>query len=360
MIFDPDSPVRPRDLGDREINRRQGQELAKALSSRAVGRRGQRRDEQTVRQQQRAEESARLLFYNELSLVANALIDAQTLLSDMSDAQTRVRKELQNAQQNAELTTVRNDVAEAAKELQDHLVDAHRNVENAQRELLGVRDEQMRIAGLEMAWRYDGSDHDYRMPDMTKVGALCRRLEAAQEAFDAAGESCAASWRELQEIGRRRTSFFHSDQSVTLRAIDAFSWRRFEQFVATLAEDDGFFITQRNGKSGDRGGDVIGESADDRRLVAQCKHSPDPDHKVGSPELQKLNGNAKLVHRGHIAVLVTNQGFTKDAVEFAADQDIHLVGREELRRWATWGDPLMSILGLPPLPARPVSIRAAA
>lgn len=51
----------------------------------------------------------------------------------------------------------------------------------------------------------------------------------------------------------------------------------------------------------------------------------------------------KLVHRGRIAVLVTNRGATKDAVKFAYDQDIHLVGLQELRRWTTWGDPLMSI-----------------
>lgn len=356
MIFDADSQVRPRDLGSRESNRRQGQQIATQISQRAVGRRSRKQGPRQAMQQQRDEMAARLLFYNELSLVAKALIGCKDLLDTVHECIAWVREELKHNQQDAELSTVLGDIEQHTAALRQFLMDSRCTVYDLNKVLHNVRNEQMNIAGFDVAWRYAEATH---LPDMAAVGKLSQQVESLAQAVTDTVNTAAKAWDDLEDVGRRRHAFFHSERSVTLRAIDTFTWQRFEQFTASLVEDEGCVMKRIAGGKGDRGIDVIGTSAEGLSIGLQCKYSADPGNKVGCPEIRLLNGDAKLVHKVDVAVAVSNQGFTKDAIEFAAEHGIHLIGREELRRWATWGDPLMSVLGLPALPERPASTRAA-
>ncbi|MFE5485179.1 restriction endonuclease [Streptomyces sp. NPDC056527] len=47
-----------------------------------------------------------------------------------------------------------------------------------------------------------------------------------------------------------------------------------------------------------------------------------------------------------IVIAVTNGSFTQPAEDLAAERNIHLLAGLDLRRWATWGDPLLEVLGL--------------
>jgi restriction system protein len=60
--------------------------------------------------------------------------------------------------------------------------------------------------------------------------------------------------------------------------------------------------------------------------------------------IQTLNGTARPVHRADIVVAVTNAYLPRPAHDLAYEQDIHLLFGHQLRRWATWGVPLLTVL----------------
>jgi HJR/Mrr/RecB family endonuclease len=66
---------------------------------------------------------------------------------------------------------------------------------------------------------------------------------------------------------------------------------------------------------------------------------------LGSPAIQTLNGTARPVYKADIVIAVTNASFTSPAHDLAAKQDIHLLFGPRLRKWATWGVPLLTALG---------------
>ncbi|MFF3735531.1 restriction endonuclease [Streptomyces sp. NPDC002476] len=120
----------------------------------------------------------------------------------------------------------------------------------------------------------------------------------------------------------------------------------FEQTVAALARRDGHTILRSGGGSRDLGADVITTAPDGRRVVLQCKHRQGGRGKVGSPDMQTLNGTARPEHMADIVVAVTNGTFTKPASDFARNHDIGLLDCSRLQRWATWGEPLLAVLGI--------------
>ncbi|MFH8386983.1 restriction endonuclease [Kitasatospora sp. NPDC018058] len=103
-------------------------------------------------------------------------------------------------------------------------------------------------------------------------------------------------------------------------------------------------MLRERGGSGDLGADVIAVSPDGRRYVFQCKHGSRRLAKVDSPDIQRLNGTARPVHRADVVVVVTNGTVTAPARAFARSQQIHCLDRDRLERWATWGQPLPELL----------------
>ncbi|MEU3408930.1 restriction endonuclease [Streptomyces sp. NPDC006670] len=144
--------------------------------------------------------------------------------------------------------------------------------------------------------------------------------------------------------------FLTTEGSISLEDIHAMAPTAFEQAVATLARRDGCHILREGGGARDLGADVIAVTPDSRRIVFQCKHRQAGVKKVGSPEIQTLNGTARPQHRADIVVAVTNGTFTKPAADFARDHEIHLVDQARLNRWARWGEPLLAVLGLEETP----------
>ncbi|MCG7204733.1 restriction endonuclease [Streptomyces arenae] len=161
--------------------------------------------------------------------------------------------------------------------------------------------------------------------------------------------------KRLEETDERRSRFARTEQSYTLGQIQNFDGTDFEALVAWLAYRDEMKVQRARGGKNDRGADVIAETPDGRRVVAQCKHSSKGSkHTVTSTNVQTFNGTARPEHQADIPVMVTNGTFSEPAREFARDHAIHLIGSQELERWATWGDSLYEVVGVPvPSPASP-------
>ncbi|MEW2374430.1 restriction endonuclease [Streptomyces sp. NPDC006656] len=145
-------------------------------------------------------------------------------------------------------------------------------------------------------------------------------------------------------LDAHRMAFIRSEASVSLDDIRDLHHTDFEQLAADLVRRDGFTVTQSKGGSGDLGADVIAVGPDGKILVIQCKHSKSGTTTIGSPDLQRLNGTARPVHKADVVVAMTNGSFSMPARRFAESQNIHLIESRELEQWATWGQPLRELL----------------
>ncbi|TKK86980.1 restriction endonuclease [Herbidospora galbida] len=143
-----------------------------------------------------------------------------------------------------------------------------------------------------------------------------------------------AWWRQrvrAEQIRRRRLGQLR----LTLPQIDGMRPVEFELAVRDLMDRDGL-TARHTGRRGDKAADVIARDAGARTIVVQCKHTT-MGRRVGAPVLYAVNGTAAALHRAQLAVIVTNGGFTRDARQTARELGIHLVGRDDLERWATHG-----------------------
>ncbi|MEY9877479.1 restriction system protein [Streptacidiphilus sp. MAP12-33] len=140
---------------------------------------------------------------------------------------------------------------------------------------------------------------------------------------------------------------------VQLSQLDAMRHDRFEYAIRDLMRRDGA-EAERTGGGGDLGCDVLATDPFGRRWVLQAKHRRDglAGSPVGTPDLQRLNGTARPVHRADIVVAVTNGRFSSKALPFAKDQRIHLIDRGLLAQWAAGPQPLWELLDKLPPPRR--------
>ncbi|WP_367140993.1 MULTISPECIES: restriction endonuclease [Streptomyces] len=204
---------------------------------------------------------------------------------------------------------------------------------------------------LRQATTRDDLNHRYRQDadpvesGLEQIGPLKRTLTPSQERLD----SILAEHRnEMHRLALREAelhAFTASDDSISLDQFDRMSPLEFEQAIAALAQRDGYVLARRNGGARDLGADVIATTPDGRKIVFQCKHRQRGGRPLGSPVIQTLNGTARPLHNADIVIAVTNSSFTTPAHDLARKQDIHLLHGEPLRRWATWGIPLLTVLG---------------
>ncbi|MFI6143746.1 restriction endonuclease [Streptomyces griseus] len=244
----------------------------------------------------------------------------------------------------------------AAEDLDNTLKQACRTTKDVSRKAADIWKKLSERTRDDLACRYRQADETH--PDRSAVGLLGPlRNETAKAERDVQN----ALHRHRNEMHRLATlegemaAFLASDDSFSLEEVHAMTPYEFEHMVATLARRDGLHVVRASGGSRDLGADVIAVTAGDLRVVFQCKHRYAGAGKVGSRDVQTLNGTARPEHQADIVVAVTNGTFTKPAIDFARAHDIQLLDRMDLRRWATWGDPLLSVLGLndaPPLAAR--------
>ncbi|MEU0945937.1 restriction endonuclease [Streptomyces canus] len=123
-----------------------------------------------------------------------------------------------------------------------------------------------------------------------------------------------------------------------MAAMDAMNGRTFEHHIAKRLRRDGCTDVVVKGGQGDRGVDVIGLTADGRRLVVQCKRFA-PYLNITSPDMQKFVGAAKVLHSAEVALFVATCPFTSEALSIAAETGIIVVHRGQLEEWSA-GEPL--------------------
>ncbi|MEZ7005473.1 restriction endonuclease [Streptomyces sp. AD55] len=132
------------------------------------------------------------------------------------------------------------------------------------------------------------------------------------------------AWRAQEEARARELS---------MAQVDALTWQEFETYIAELCRRDGCREVVVSGKSGDLGADVVGYLADGRKLVIQCKKYA-AHRSVGSQDMQKFVGTARLEHGADIALFVTTcRAFTSAALGLALRQDIVALHRDLLGSW---------------------------
>jgi restriction system protein len=152
----------------------------------------------------------------------------------------------------------------------------------------------------------------------------------------------AAQARQLADLERQRRL------RLTLTGpggLDHMRHDAFEFAVRDLLLRDGC-TAHRVGQGGDQSADVLATDPMGRTWVLQCKHKQDPigGAPVSVGVLYSLVGANERVHKAQVPVVVTNGRFTKPSVKWGAEQNVLLVDRELLGRWASSGRPLWDLL----------------
>jgi restriction system protein len=139
------------------------------------------------------------------------------------------------------------------------------------------------------------------------------------------------SEHETEMIQLRRVLREH-EAAGSMGALDAMNGREFERHVAWLCRRDGCDQVTVTGGHGDAGADIIGYTADGRRLVVQCK-ARTPSSSITSSDVQGFIGMARLEYKADVALLVATAPFTRDALLMAARHEVTAVHRGLLEAW---------------------------
>ncbi len=99
----------------------------------------------------------------------------------------------------------------------------------------------------------------------------------------------------------------------------------FEKYVGSLLESNGFTKVEVTQSSNDFGVDVIAYK-DEIKYAIQCKKYSTP---VGIKAIQEVIGS-KAMNNCHVAVVLTNNIFTKSAIELAEKNNVLLWDRDKL------------------------------
>ncbi|MFD5610573.1 restriction endonuclease [Kitasatospora sp. NPDC127060] len=220
--------------------------------------------------------------------------------------------------------------ARAMKAIEHEIVDLH---------LLLMR-------GIGSSAREQYTDEARRSSPLDRLTNLRENADTISIQARARLKDATARIGELEITDQRREAYMASAASIGLDHIDNMNYAEFEQLAADLLERDGLTVIRQRGGARDQGADVIAQTPGGHRIVVQCKHRR-KGAKIEPQVLYALNGTARPIHRADTVVAMTNRSFTPDASSFGHSQDIHMISRKQLTRWATWGDPCQAILGLP-------------
>lgn len=110
-----------------------------------------------------------------------------------------------------------------------------------------------------------------------------------------------------------------------IEEIDAMDGLDFEEYAARLLRENGFTLVELTKKTGDFGADIIVEK-DGEKIAVQCKRQ---STSVGVKAVQEVKASERVYSCARSAVL-TNAGFTAQAVKLADENGVWLWGREVL------------------------------
>lgn len=108
--------------------------------------------------------------------------------------------------------------------------------------------------------------------------------------------------------------------------VDHMTGSQFEQYLADLYSDYGYRV-QKTDHTGDFGADLILDSEDGRSVVQAKRYS----QKVGIRAIQEISA-AKKYYIADRTLVITNNYFTKAAIELAQINDVILINRNDLIR----------------------------
>ena len=113
---------------------------------------------------------------------------------------------------------------------------------------------------------------------------------------------------------------------VWKRDFDEMNGTEFEQFCVQLLKRNGFWQVRQTPGSGDRGVDVLATKAGDHYAI-QCKRY---SGSVGNGAVQQAY-SGKAIYNADIAVVMTNNYFTKQAIEDARKLGVQLWNRDIIK-----------------------------
>ena len=113
----------------------------------------------------------------------------------------------------------------------------------------------------------------------------------------------------------------------TVDPIKNMSWREFEMLISEFFRRQGYSVTENNGDGPD-GGIDLRISKNSKNILVQCKHWK--TFKVGVNIVREQLG-IKTAERADGVIIVTSGLFTDEAIDFANQQNITLIGGVELK-----------------------------
>lgn len=124
----------------------------------------------------------------------------------------------------------------------------------------------------------------------------------------------------------------NDDQCIT-KNFDGMTGHQFERFCANALKNNGFCNVEVTQGSGDHGIDILAEK-DDITYAIQCKcYSSD----IGNTAIQQAHTGKSLYHKD-IAVVMTNQHFTSQAINEAKQLGVKLWDKDKLDKMITKQD----------------------
>jgi restriction system protein len=134
------------------------------------------------------------------------------------------------------------------------------------------------------------------------------------------------------------------DRTEDVQELDPY---QFERYIGEYYRRRGWLVTQRGGRGGDGGVDLVIEDRDER-LIVQCKHWK--AWKVGVQPLRELWGI--VAHeRATGAIFVTSGRYTNEACAFAEGKDLSLIDGDRLKQMISEVRGAAATVPSPPAPA---------
>ena len=129
-------------------------------------------------------------------------------------------------------------------------------------------------------------------------------------------------------VGKRRWRRALFSRTTGIQALKQMTWQDFELLVGEAYRRQGYSVRERGGRHADGGIDLELVRGSER-VIVQCKHWL--NRQVPVQRVRELLGvvTAEGADRG---VLVATNGFTRDAITFAAGKPLELIDGEGLMR----------------------------
>ncbi|MFE9468766.1 restriction endonuclease [Streptomyces virginiae] len=167
------------------------------------------------------------------------------------------------------------------------------------------------------------------------LAILRNQLEQAQSRL---ADLLAQDRRRLHDLAITESFKRRAERTLTLTQIDQMSATAFRELVQRLLANDGHPVVTA-------GHSLLASVGSGRRISITVKHVRRsqagglPNDAVGTFVLHKAYRAA--VSADTEAIVVTNGTITQPALRYAAANQVRLIDRSKLQRWAEWGEPMM-------------------